>query len=129
LLTEETVDKASSIFVLPEVFVGFYPCHGDILCFSPKTYYHYTRRLEKRNLLGLAFFQKCSLFRQLRKLTLEGKIEYIDKKSKSSIIELREHFEEKKAIYKDQCLNGQLTLDDVPSLMASSQKLRKLRKL
>jgi hypothetical protein len=53
-------------------------------------------------------------------LTQEGKIENINKKSKEFIIELQVHFEEKKEIYNDLYLNGQVTLNDVPSLTTSS---------
>ena len=96
-----------AIFAFPEVGVSFVPKHGDVLCFRPGQYLHCTRRLHSTNLLGVALFQKCSLYRRLGQLIFSGSIgcvEYNDKKGETKVVETRTGFLAKKKLYK-QCLH------------------------
>jgi len=62
-------DEVVALFTFPEFDVAFAPRHGDVLCFRAASYEHCTRGYQRKNLLGLAFFQKASLLRQLGKLS------------------------------------------------------------
>jgi len=57
-----------SLFAFLEFHTNFVPRHGDVMCIRAKDIFHCTRVLKKRQQLGLAFFQKASLFRQLKKV-------------------------------------------------------------
>jgi len=58
--------------------VSFVPKHGDVLCFRPGELLHCTRRLHSTNLLGIALFQKCSLYRRLGQLILPGSVGIVE---------------------------------------------------
>lgn len=80
----------------------FVPKHGDICVFRPSKLLHCTWRLQGKGLLGLAFFQKCSLYRQLGRLIHPdgpGIIDYKDKNGNVRVVETQEGFLEKKRFY------------------------------
>ena len=74
--------------------------HGDVLLFKSNSIYHYTRRLQsERRQLGIALFQKSSLFRQLYKLKEEKCLEFYDKETKEKYILSLKEYEEKREMY------------------------------
>ena len=74
--------------------------HDDVLLFKPNSIYHCTRRLQsKRRQLGIALFQKSSLFRQLHKLKEEKCLEFYDKVTKEKYMLSLKEYEEKREMY------------------------------
>lgn len=98
-------------FVFPEVKLKFYPCHGDVLILKPNSTYHCTRRLQaQKKQLGVAFFQKASLFRQLSKLKQDKYVEiYDDEKEEKIKINIKD-YEQKRKIYIQEREGGQISL-------------------
>lgn len=96
----------SWIFFWSQVEKYFVLNHRDVLCFKAKDFLHCTRRLNRRNLLGLAFFQKCSLYRHLGRLILpnsRGVIVYKNRKRFPNTIKTKEGFiihEQEKKLYR-----------------------------
>jgi len=109
-----------SLFALPEFGVAFSPRHGDVFCMRACNFYHCTRALKKNNLLGLPFFQKGSLFPQLKRLMdapMDGVIKHsIPKKRKApakTLFEKRADFEVKKEIYERNLKAGKVCLKNI----------------
>ena len=70
-------------FVFLEVKLKFFPSYDDVLILKPNSTYHCTRRLQaQKKQLGIALFQKSSLFRQLHKLKQEKYLEFYDEEKK-----------------------------------------------
>lgn len=93
----------------------FVPKHGDVCVFRPSELLHCTRRLQGKGLLGLAFFQKCSLYRQLGRLIHPdgpGIIDYKDKNGNVRVVETREGFLEKKRFYERHLLENQFSIKE-----------------
>lgn len=109
-----------SLFAFPELKASFTPKHGDVLCFRACDLSHCTRTFKETNLFGLAFFQKASLFKQLKKLLdlpVGGILEYvIPKRGKipaMTIIEKKKDFEMKSLLYKKELKEGEFSFLDV----------------
>ena len=106
-------EQGLEAFVFLEVEIYFEPKHGDVACFKPSQFLHCTRRLNLGNLLGLAFFQKGSLYRQLGQLlfpTSPGFIHYKAKKGVPTNIETKEGFLKKRSNYKENVSNSALSI-------------------
>lgn len=105
-----------AFFAFPEAGVSFVPRHGDVLCFQPGQYLHCTRRFMKTDLLGVAFFQKCSLYRQLRELTLDpggsGTVLFCSGDGATSTVETRQGFLEKKEEYQRHLRESTLSVSE-----------------
>nr|XP_024366530.1 uncharacterized protein LOC112277918 [Physcomitrium patens] len=104
-----------AIFAFPEASIMFVPKHGDVCVFRPSELLHCTRRLQGKGLLGLAFFQKCSLYRQLGRLIHPdgpGIIDYKDKNGNVRVVETREGFLEKKRLYERHLLENQFSIKE-----------------
>lgn len=89
-----------------------------MLCFRASSLYHCTRALKNQHQLGLAFFQKASLFRQLRKLlhgptydVIEGDI-LRKRKKPGTALEKRSEFERKRSVHEKEVAGGQVSLRD-----------------
>lgn len=103
------------LFAFPEAGLSFVPKHGDVLCFRPGQYLHCTRRLQRANILGIAFFQKCSLYRQLAQLIHPegpGIIQYVSQNGEIKIVETREGFLKKKKKYEQEVQDSTLTFSE-----------------
>ena len=74
--------------------------HTDVLLFKPNSIYHCTHRLQsERRQLGIALFQKSSLFGQLYKLKKEKCLEFYDKETKEKYMLSLKEYEEKREMY------------------------------
>lgn len=76
------------------------PTHGDVLVLKPNSLYHCTRQLQAwKKQLGIAFFQKSSLFRELHKLRDEKMIEIYDTWEKRKFEVNIEQYEARREVY------------------------------
>ena len=77
----------------------------------PNSTYHCTCCLQsERRQLGIALFQKTSLFRQLHKLKEKKCLEFYDKETKEKYMLSLKEYEEKREIYSRECEAGQISL-------------------
>ena len=101
-------------FVFPKVKLKFFPSHGDVLIFKPNSTYHCMRRLQvQKKQLGIALFQKSSLFRQLHKLKQEKCLEFYDEGKKEKFKINIKDYEEKIDIYIREHDAGNISLSIV----------------
>ena len=85
--------------------------HGDVLLFKLNSIYHCTCRLQfERRQLGIALFQKSSLFCQLHKLKEEKCLEFYDKETKEKYMLSLKEYEEKREMYIREREVGQISL-------------------
>ena len=84
--------------------------HSDVLLFKSNSIYHCTRRLQcERRQLGIALFQKSSLFCQLHKLKEEKCLEFYDKETKEKYMLSLKEYEEKREMYISEREAGQIS--------------------
>ena len=109
-------DVEPALFAFPEAGVSFIPKHRDVLFFlKPGQYLHCTRRLQKTNLLGVAFFQKCSLYRQLGELIHpggSGTVIFVSSDGKTKTVETQEGFLKKKEQYQQHLRESTVSISD-----------------
>ena len=100
--------------MFPEVKLNFFPSHSDVLIFKSNSIYHCTRRLQaQKKQLGVALFQKSSLFRQLHKLKQEKCLEFYDEEKKEKFKVNIKDYEEKTNIYIQERDAGKISLSTV----------------
>jgi len=114
------VKDNNSLFAFPKLKASFTPKHGDVLCFLTRDLLHCTRTFKQTSLFGLAFFQKASLLRQLKKLLdlpIGGILEYVilkrGKIPAMTIIEKKNDFEMKSLLYQKELKEGKFSFLDV----------------